>query len=87
MKHCFLLLRPGSRGRGETQHLVAASADWPTTSCVRGPQRAGGRKADPELTEIGSAEKERRIIAAESRKEADCCDLGIIAWSANFTAD
>ncbi|HDZ0522354.1 TPA: hypothetical protein RRU07_004704 [Klebsiella pneumoniae] len=42
---------------------------------------------DPELTEIGSAEKERRIIAAESRKEADCCDLGIIAWSANFTAD
>jgi len=49
--------------------------------------RAVGKKEDPELTEIGSAEKERRIIAAESRKEADCCDLGIIASSAKFTTE
>lgn len=76
-----------SRGRGRTQHIASQPAENTATSCVAGPQRAGGRKADPGLTEIGSAEKERRIIAAESRKEADCCDLGIIAWSANFTAD
>lgn len=76
-----------SRGRGETQHIASFSTENTATSCVAVPLRARVAPADPELTEIGSAEKERRIIAAESRKEADCCDLGIIAWSANFTAD
>ena len=51
------------------------------------PLSARAVRADPGLTEIGSAEKERRIIAAESRKEADCCDLGIIASSAKFTTE
>ena len=76
-----------SRNRKETQHIASEAAEGTTTYCVRGRRRPGALKADPTLTEIGSAEKERRIIAAESRKEADCCDLGIIAWSANFTAD
>lgn len=46
-----------SRGRGMTQHIASSAAEYTATSCVRGPLRAGGRKADPELTFFGSQEE------------------------------
>lgn len=46
-----------SRGRGRTQHIASQPAENTATSCVAGPQRAGGRKADPELTFFGSQEE------------------------------
>nr|QIS32050.1 hypothetical protein [Klebsiella pneumoniae] len=48
-----------SRGRGGTQHIASSSAGNTATSCVSGPLRTGGRKADPEPAEIGS-ERERQ---------------------------
>ena len=47
-----------SRGRGGTQHIASSSADDTATSCVAGPQRAGGRKADPGLPFFGSEQNE-----------------------------
>lgn len=52
-----------SRGRGGTQHIASQPAENTATSCVAGPQRAGGRKADPEHTFFGSKEERRRICA------------------------
>lgn len=52
-----------SRGRGRTQHIASQPAENTATSCVAGPQRAGGRKADPGLGVFGSQEKRRRICA------------------------
>ena len=46
-----------SRGRGRTQHIASQPAENTATSCVAGPQRAGGRKADPGLTFFGSQEE------------------------------
>jgi len=53
-----------SRGRGETQHIASQSAAITATSCVAGPQFAGGEKEDPELAFFGSQEWKREIIAA-----------------------
>lgn len=47
-----------SRGRGRTQHIASQSAENTATSCVAGPQRAGGRKADPGLLFFGSLQNE-----------------------------
>ena len=55
-----------SRGRGRTQHIASHPAENTATSCVAGPQRAGGRKADPELTFFGSLERGRRICADDA---------------------
>ena len=52
-----------SRGRGGTQHIASQPAENTATSCVAGPQRAGGRKADPEQHLFGSQERKREIIA------------------------
>lgn len=47
-----------SRGRGGTQHIASLSAGNTATSCVAGPLRTGGRKADPELPFFGSVQNE-----------------------------
>ena len=70
-----------SRGRGGTQHLASYSAGNTATSCVAGPLRAGGRKADPELGVFGSQEKRRRIIAGESQKNRIVAILGLLHLS------
>ena len=51
-----------SRGRGRTQHIASQPAENTATSCVAGPQRAGGRKADPGPPEIGSEVKIEQIM-------------------------
>jgi hypothetical protein len=48
-----------SRGRGRTQHIASQPAENTATSCVAGPQRAGGRKADPGLPVFGSSVKKK----------------------------
>lgn len=55
-----------SRGRGGTQHLASSSAGNTATSCVSGPQRAGGAESDPELGVFGSLERGRRICADDA---------------------
>jgi hypothetical protein len=55
-----------SRGRGRTQHIASQPAENTATSCVAGPQRAGGRKADPEPYFFGSLERGRRICADDA---------------------
>ena len=68
-----------SRGRGGTQHIASQPAENTATSCVAGPQRAGGRKADPGLPFFGSQKWRRGIIAAWTQKTSNCCDEWTIA--------
>lgn len=60
-----------SRGRGRTQHIASQPAENTATSCVAGPQRAGGRKADPGLTISGSQVEYSRICADNATLSID----------------
>ncbi len=71
-----------SRGRGRTQHIASQPAENTATSCVAGPQRAGGRKADPGLTEIGSASEKKGINTKIAIIIYYCCHIGTIVQGA-----
>ena len=71
-----------SRGRGRTQHIASQPAENTATSCVAGPQRAGGRKADPGLTEIGPASEKKGINTKIAIIIYYCCHIGTIVQGA-----